>query len=127
MSFQPAIPCQVALQHCLPPLHQPESLMLSGQPNSGAFKKCYLCLGTCVTYVFGLKSEEGRLWHQENFGEVYLSVAGGVVAHKSAGVSDDFFLMAAIAITNGLFRIELKAYLKPVIGCRNCARLERLL
>src|SRR5215475_4089590 len=58
MSFQPAIPCQVALQHCLPPLHQPESLMLSGQPNSGAFKKCYLCLGTCVTHVLGPKTHE---------------------------------------------------------------------
>src|SRR5215831_4869057 len=39
--------------------------MLSGQPNSGAFKKCYLCLGTCVTHVLGPKSEEGWLRHQE--------------------------------------------------------------
>jgi len=36
--------------------------MLSGQPNPGAFKKCYLCLGTCVTHVFGLKTyEEGTI------------------------------------------------------------------
>ena len=46
--------------------------MLSGQPNSGAFKKCYLCLGTCVTHVLGPKSEEGWLRHQENFGEALL-------------------------------------------------------
>src|SRR5215813_1733441 len=32
--------------------------MLSGQPNSGAFKKCYLCLGTCVTHVLGPKTHE---------------------------------------------------------------------
>jgi len=56
--------------------------MLSGQPNSGAFKKCYLCLGTCVTHVLGPKSEEGWLRHQENFGEAHLGAAHGVVAHK---------------------------------------------
>ena len=63
--------------------------MLSGQPISGAFKKCYLCLGTCVTHVLGPKSEEGWLRHQENFGEAHLSAADGKVAHKShSGVSD---------------------------------------
>src|SRR5262249_40585813 len=42
--------------------------MLSGQPNSGAFKKCYLCLGTCVTHVLGPKThEEGNSLHAPFF------------------------------------------------------------
>src|SRR5262249_15520699 len=43
MSFQPAIPCQVALQHCLSPLHQPESLCCLGNPTQGHLRS--------VTYV----------------------------------------------------------------------------
>ena len=35
MSFQLAIPWRVALQHCPPPLHQPESILLQDRPNSG--------------------------------------------------------------------------------------------
>jgi len=33
MSLQPAIPWQVALQHCPPPLHRPVSMLYPKQPN----------------------------------------------------------------------------------------------
>src|SRR5262249_53270630 len=102
--------------------------MLSGQPNSGAFKKCYLCLGTCVTHVLGPKTHEEGIQIRIS-DELWCFARERHSRQQCAGVFQirciETFCEPGVEITQSLSTFLRRIFLLKNVQARSDAQLPR--